>query len=90
MHCPFFRESVDMEPWICTMCIDIDHISQAMCEKTSDPPKKTTLDENEMTMASRILLELFDDERNSHQFKNCPPKYVVSFYYLYSMYYKYF
>jgi len=80
MHRLFFRASVDMESWICTLCIDIDHISKVMSEGTSDP-KRTTLDKNEISMASRILLELICDSENSSQFLKGPPIHWVNFYY---------
>lgn len=86
MYGPLFRESNDMELWTCTMCIDIDHVSKEMSEGTSDP-NKNTLNENEICMASRILLELLCDTDNSIQFMNFPPKYLVSFYYQYSIYF---
>jgi len=86
MHCPFFRVSVDMEPWICTMCIDIGPMLKAMNEGASGS-NKTTLDENEKIVASRILMELQCDLSNSREFMRCPPKFTVSFY---NQYYKHF
>jgi len=80
MHYLFFRASY--ESWICTMCVNIDDISKAISETTNDSNKKI-LNKNELIMASRILLELIGDEKNSFQFLEIPFKYSVSFYYLY-------
>jgi len=64
------------------MCVNIDDISKVISETTSDSNKKS-LNKNEMIMASRILLELIGDEKNSFLFMDIPFKYSVSFYYPY-------
>jgi len=60
-----------------------------MSERTS-VSNENGLDDIEMIMASRILLELICDVKNSFQFMELPFKYSVSVYSLYSTYYKNF
>jgi len=80
MHYLLFKASYEF--WICTMCVNIYGISKVISETTNDSNKKS-LNKNEMIMASRILLELIDDEKNSFLFMDIQFKYSVSFYYLY-------
>lgn len=75
-----YTDLMSYKSWTCTMCIDIDHISKVMRERTSIPTE-SRLDNNEMIMASRILLELICDEKNSFQFIELPFKYSDPHYY---------
>ncbi|CAI6361886.1 unnamed protein product [Macrosiphum euphorbiae] len=75
-----YTDLASYESWICTMCVNIDDISKVISETTSDSNKKI-LNKNEMIMASRILLELIGDEKNSFQFLEIPFKYSDPHYY---------
>ncbi|XP_016659627.1 E3 ubiquitin-protein ligase TRIM33-like [Acyrthosiphon pisum] len=75
-----YTDLASYESWICTMCVNIDDISKIISKTTSDSIEKC-LNKNEIIMASRILLELIGDEKNSFQFMELPFKYSDPHYY---------
>ncbi|XP_025203242.1 E3 ubiquitin-protein ligase TRIM33-like [Melanaphis sacchari] len=81
-HVPYlsFIMTNSSKTWKCTMCIDIEHVSKVMKKGTSDPDKKT-LNEYELKMAARILLELLCDGINSYPFMECPSPIIHPDYY---------